>query len=193
MEQIWLIVNFPAQIWKNIKNEIREIFQTYFGAKLLNHFDNVVIIQNKFWYLLGYREGLEAVLQQQTEDSWKATHFASGRFLTTFDQKYSINKLELLAVVWAIEKFRNSVYRTQFEVVSDHKALTAILEGNGAIKTYSSRLTCWIDRLLQFQFTVKHEPGRTLGMADYLSRHPSPSNNQAKAEEFWNNWLTEIM
>ena len=50
MEQILLIINFPAEIWKNIKCEIRETFQKYFGAKLLNQIDNVVIIQNKVWY-----------------------------------------------------------------------------------------------------------------------------------------------
>ena len=33
----------------------------------------------------------------------EATHFAS-RFLTPFEQKYSLNDLELLAVVWALEK-----------------------------------------------------------------------------------------
>ena len=66
----------------------------------------------------------EQVLQQKTDEGWQATHFAS-RFLTTFEQKYSINELELLAVVWAIENIRNYVYGVQFEVKSDHKALTA--------------------------------------------------------------------
>ena len=49
-----------------------------------------------------------------------------------------------------------------------------------------------MDRLLPFQFTVSHEPGRILGMAEYFSRHPSPSNNneQLKAEELWSNWFT---
>ena len=44
---------------------------------------------------------------------------------------------------------------------------------------------------MPFQFIVKHSTGRTLGMADYLSRHPSPSNkyNQIKAEELWNHWF----
>ena len=137
------------------------------------------------------KEGLGAVLQQKTDEGLQATHFAS-RFLTTFEQKYSINELELPAVVWAIENFRSYVYGVQFEVISDHKALTAILKGNRANKTYSSRLTRWIDRLLPFQFTVTHSPGRTIGMADYLSRHPSPSNQniQIKAEELWNNWFT---
>ena len=43
------------------------------------------------------REQLRAVLEQQTE-SWQVSYFAL-RFLTIFDQKYSINELELLAVV----------------------------------------------------------------------------------------------
>ena len=40
---------------------------------------------------------------------------------------------------------------------------------------------------MHFQFTVKHSPGRTTGMADYLSWHPSPNNKniQFKAEELW--------
>ena len=56
--------------------------------------------------------------------------------------------------------------------MSDQKALTATLKEIRANDTFSSSLTRWVDRLLSFQFTVKHEPGRTFGLADYL--HPSP-------------------
>ena len=52
MERILFIIKFPAEIWKNIKDEIRETFQKYFGAKLLNQIDNVVITQNKVFYQL---------------------------------------------------------------------------------------------------------------------------------------------
>ena len=52
------------------------------------------------------KEGLGAILQQQTKKGWETRHFAS-RFLTTFEQKYSINELELLAVVRSIENFRS--------------------------------------------------------------------------------------
>ena len=55
MAQVLLIINFPAQIWKNIKYENRETFQKYFGAKLLNQIDNVVKKKNKVWYQLTYR------------------------------------------------------------------------------------------------------------------------------------------
>ena len=43
------------------------------------------------------REGLVAVLQQKLEEGWGAFYFTS-RFLTTFEQKDSINELEILSV-----------------------------------------------------------------------------------------------
>ena len=136
------------------------------------------------------KEGLGAVLQQQSELGWKPICFAS-RFLSEFESKYSTNELELLAVIWAIEHFRNYVYGTEFEVVSDHRALLSVLKANRSNKTFSSRLTRWVDRLLPFQFKVVHAPGRTMGMADYLSRHPTSLNQpEGLAEELWNDWFT---
>ena len=136
------------------------------------------------------KAGLGAVLQQQEEIGWRPIHFAS-RFLTPLEEKYSINELELLAVVWAVEHFKNYLYGIKFQVVSDHKALATVLKSNKGNKTYSSRLTRWVDRLLPFDFEIFHAPGRTIGIADYLSRHPSPiEGTSVKAEELWNNWFT---
>ena len=137
------------------------------------------------------KQGLGAVLQQkQNENEWKPICFAS-RFLTDFEMKYSINELELLAIVWAIEHFKNYVYGVQFKVISDHKALMSVLKPNRGNKTFSSRLTRWVDRLLPFEFEVVHVAGRTLGMADYLSRHPTELQGASlKAESLWNEWFT---
>ena len=136
------------------------------------------------------KQGLGAVLQQCEENQWKPISYAS-RFLTELETKYSMNELELLAVVWWVEHFKNYVYGVRFGVVSDHKALQSVLKSNKGNKTYSSRLTRWADRLLPFDFSIVHTPGRTLGMAEYLSRHPSPyEGNVVKAEELFNNWFT---
>ena len=86
------------------------------------------------------QDGLGAVQQRKSEEGWETTHFAS-RFLKEFEKKYSINELELFAVVWSEENFRNYVYGTEFEVVSDHKALMIILKDDRANKSFSSRLT----------------------------------------------------
>ena len=139
------------------------------------------------------KAGLGAVLQQtddNNENNWRPIHFAS-RFLTPLESKYSINELELLAIVWAIEHFKNYLYGTKFQIISDHKALASVLKGNKNNKTYSSRLTRWVDRLLPFEFEIAHAPGRTMGIADYLSRHPSPIEGESvKATELWNTWFT---
>ena len=84
------------------------------------------------------KQGLGAVLQQQQNNQeWKAVSFAS-RFLTSFESKYSINELELLAVVWAIEHFKNYVYVVKFQVISDHKALASVQTPKRSNKTFSS-------------------------------------------------------
>ena len=69
--------------------------------------------------------------------------------------------------------------------------MASVLKPNRGNKTFSSRLTRWVDRLLPFEFEVIHAPGRTLGMADYLSRHPSKCEGAAiEAEKLWNDWFT---
>ena len=91
------------------------------------------------------------------------------------------------ALIWD----KNYLYGIKFQVVSDHKALATVLKSNKGNETYSSRLTRWVDRLLPFDFEIFHAPGRTIGIADYLSRHPSPIEGRSvKADELWNNWFT---
>ena len=111
--------------------------------------------------------------------------------ITIFEMKYSINELELLAIVWAIELLKNYVYGVQFKGVFDHKTLMSVPTPNRGYKTFSSRLPRWVDRLVPFDFEVVHVAGRTLGMADVLSRHPSNIDGAIiKAEMLWNEWFT---
>ena len=166
--------------FKRVNKEVRKVAE-------LTHFK-----RNKELRIIcdASKQGLGAVLQQKEKEGWKPISYAS-RFLTELEAKYSINELELLAVVWSVEHFKNYVYGINFGVVLDHKALQSVLKSNKGNKTYSSRLTRWVNRLLPFDFNVVHEPGRTLGLADYLSRHPSEYNGSIlKAEELFNNWFT---
>ena len=51
------------------------------------------------------RSGLGAALEQLTVDGWKPIAFAS-RFLNSCEERYSVNELELLGVVWSTEYFK---------------------------------------------------------------------------------------
>ena len=116
--------------------------------------------------------GLGAVLEQLGAEGWRPISFAS-RFINAAEKNYSTNELGMLAVVWVSEYFRNYIFGRQFTVVTDHKALVSLLNGNSKKnKTMFSRLTRWIDRIIPFDFVIEHTPGAKIGLADYQSRHP---------------------
>ena len=102
--------------------------------------------------------------------------FAS-RFLNSNEERYSINELELLSVVWVIDYFKYYLFGKEFTVLTDHRALLSILKSHCSNKSYNSRLTRWIDRLLPFDFNIEHIPGTTMELVDYISRQP---NQKAK-------------
>ena len=118
-------------------------------------------------------DGLGAVLEQYCASGWHPISFAS-RYLNPAEKKYSTNELELLAVVWATEHFRNYIYGRFLTVRSDHKAFFTLLnsspKGN---KTFFSQITRWYDRPVPYDFKVEHRQGAKMGMADYLSQFPS--------------------
>ena len=103
--------------------------------------------------------------------------FAS-RFLNNTEERYRINELELLGVVWAIEFFKYYLFEKNFTVLTDHRALLSVLKSHRSNKSYKSRLTRWIDRLLPFNFNIEHIPGTRMGLVDYISRQP---NQKAKS------------
>ena len=118
------------------------------------------------------KEGLGACLEQKYNNIWHPIAYAS-RFLNTNEQKCSINELELLSVVWSLEHFKYYLYGSRFILQTDHQALLSALKDNRGNKTYQSRLTRWVDRLLAFNFLVEHIAGKNMGFADYFSRHPT--------------------
>ena len=123
------------------------------------------------------RQGLGAALEQLDCEGWKTVAFAS-RFLNSNEERYSINELELLGVVWAIEYFKYYLFGKTFTVLTDHRALLSVLRSHRSNKSHNSRLTRWIDRLLPFNFIIEHIPGTRKVLVDYILRKP---NQKAKS------------
>ena len=131
-------------------------------------------------------KGLGATLwQEQPDGKLKPIGFAS-RFLSDTEKKYAINELELLAVVWGLEHFRLYIYGKPIKLLTDHQALEPLIKRNRSNKTYSARLTRWLDRLAHFSINVSHIAGKHLALTDYLSRNPTapPQADDAYDEEY---------
>ena len=100
------------------------------------------------------------------------THFE--HFKTTIANAHFNATLETRA----IEYFKYYSFGKIFTVLTDHRALLSGLKSHRSNKSYKSRLTRWIDRLLPFDFNIEHIPGTRMGLVDYVSRQP---NKKAKS------------
>ena len=77
-----------------------------------------------------------------------------------------------MGIVWSIDYFTYDLYGKNFTVKTDHRALLSILKEHNSNKSYNSRLSRWIDRLLPYNFTIEHMPGAKMGLVDYICRNP---------------------
>ena len=93
-------------------------------------------------------------------------------FLNSVEEKRSVNELELIGVVSAIEHFKNYHHGKHFTVITDHQALINALNATVRSKISQSRLKRWIDRLIPFHFDIKLLAGNKMGLIDYMSRNP---------------------
>ena len=140
-------------VWEQ-KHE--EAFKTILTA-VQNITENRHFVNNRETIIVcdASRDGIGAALEQETPDGWATVAYAF-RFLNTCENKYSVNEFELLAAVWAIDHFKYYLYGRRFTLITDHQALVSALNSNKSNKTYQSRLTRWTDRLLPFDFDIKH-------------------------------------
>ena len=62
--------------------------------------------------------------------------------------------------------------------MTDHRAHLSILKDHRSNKSYNSRLSRWVGRLLPYQFKIEHLPGAKMGFVDYISHNPyHPAQN----------------
>ena len=111
--------------------------------------------------------GLGAILAQVREGKERIICCAS-RALNKAEKSYPATKLECLAIVWAVAKFRPYLMAMPFEVYTDHYALQWLK----TMRTGSALLHRWSAALEEYDFTVRHRPGKIQTHVDGLSRLP---------------------
>ncbi|CAL9005218.1 unnamed protein product [Prunus brigantina] len=108
---------------------------------------------------------LGAVLGQRKDKKPHVIYYAS-RTLNDAQLNYSTTEKELLAVVFALDKFRSYLLGTKVIIYSDHAALKYLLTKKEA----KPRLIRWMLLLQEFDMEIRDKRGCENVVADHLSR-----------------------
>jgi len=106
----------------------------------------------------------------------------TSRSLTPTKVQYEQIKKELLAKVFAIEKFETYLYGRKVLVESDHKSLEALFKKS--LLNAPKRLQRMLLRLQGYEFEVSYKRGISLLMADPLSHVYVPLKEAIEDQEY---------
>ncbi|CAI7731988.1 unnamed protein product [Closterium sp. NIES-54] len=114
-------------------------------------------------------QGMGGILCQEVEGEEKVVAYAS-RSCNPAEAQYSSYIGEGLAAVWAVGHFRVYLQGREFTLVTDHQPLMWLMTTPGL----TGRNARWAMKLQEYDFKIKHRPGKTLQHVDDLSRNPPP-------------------
>ena len=91
--------------------------------------------------------------------------YYSSKTLNEAQRNYTTTKKELLAVVYALDKFRAYLVGSDIIIFTDHLALNYLLTKKNA----KARLIRWVFLLQEFNLQIKDKKGVENVVADHLS------------------------
>lgn len=101
--------------------------------------------------------------------------------LDVHQQNYPTRQKELLAIVYACERWSRYLLGTPITVYSDHSSLLSFLKT--AARPEIQRLSNWVEKLQGFMVTIVYRKGSTNHLADFLSRQILPVKYQLFEED----------
>ena len=110
-----------------------------------------------------------AILGQKAEKVFKAIYYANKAF-NEAQENYSTTEKEMLAIVFACEKFRPYILGSLVIIHTDHAAIKYLM----AKKEAKPRLIRWVLLLQEFDLEIKEKKGCDNVIADHLSRVEKP-------------------
>nr|GEU49463.1 reverse transcriptase domain-containing protein [Tanacetum cinerariifolium] len=119
-----------------------------------------------------------AVLGQRKTKNFQSIHYAS-KTMTDAQAHYTTTKKELLAVVYAFEKFRPYLVLSKSIVYTDHSALKYLFNKQDA----KTRLLRWVLLLQEFDIIVRDKKEAENLATDHLSRLKNPHQSMLDKKE----------
>ena len=120
-----------------------------------------------------------AVLGQKREKIFQVIYYAS-RTLNDAQLNYATTEKELLAIVFAFDKFRPYLIGNKVVVHTDHSAIKYLMTKKDA----KPRLIRWVLLLQEFDVEIKDKKGTENLVADHLSRLEGARNDVPVNDEF---------
>ncbi|UYV75799.1 hypothetical protein LAZ67_13001398 [Cordylochernes scorpioides] len=113
-------------------------------------------------------EGLAGMVLQMDEDGkWRLVYCVSKK-TTEAEKMYHSSKLELMAIVWTLDRLRQFLVGIKFTVVTDCQALVYM----NAKKTTNPQIARWYNLIQEYDFEIRHKPGEKMAHVDGMSRAP---------------------
>ncbi|SAM00567.1 hypothetical protein [Absidia glauca] len=110
--------------------------------------------------------GLGAVLYQVDSTGKVLLNGFMARSLSKSERNYAVTKKELLAIIFALNKFHQHLWGRRFTLYTDHKALVYLHTQTNL----NAMLSKWFDTLLDYDFEIVHLKGMDNILPDALSR-----------------------
>ena len=134
--------------------------------------------------------GVGSVLSQVQDGKERVVAYASKK-LNSAQQRYSVTRRELLAVVTFTHHFRHYLLGRKFLLRTDHGSLRWLFN----FKDPRGQVARWLEALSQYSFDIQHRPGRNHQNADSLSRKDYEgsdcAHNATDAETCLDCWQTK--
>lgn len=94
-----------------------------------------------------------------------------SRKLNCSEQNYSNTEREALAIVWCMNRAKQFLLGSKFQLKSDHRALEFLFHPRKPLpKVSSARLIRWAINIMAFDFDIEYVNGHKIPHADALSR-----------------------
>ena len=112
--------------------------------------------------------GLRAVLRQRQPEEKTLRPVAYVSRVMSETEKYAQIEKEALAVTWACERFQDYLLGLCFHIETDHKPLVPLLSTK-PLDQLPIRMQRFRLRMMRFEYTIMHVPGKQLQIANALS------------------------